>query len=87
MEGINRKLLFFFFFRWKRTSAGVMLDGGKKVLEFVAIQRKDNSQWAIPGVSGKHIFSGTAFLKRNLFSVLHLIVYFIFRVWLNQDKL
>lgn len=35
--------------RWKRTSAGVMLDGGKKVLEFVAIQRKDNSQWAIPG--------------------------------------
>ncbi|KAJ7389832.1 Transient receptor putative cation channel sub M member 2 [Desmophyllum pertusum] len=37
--------------RWKRTSAGVMLDGGKKVLEFVAIQRKDNSQWAIPGVS------------------------------------
>lgn len=39
------------FFRWKRTSAGVMLDGGKKVLEFVAIQRRDNSQWAIPGVS------------------------------------
>ncbi|XP_074622988.1 transient receptor potential cation channel subfamily M member-like 2 isoform X1 [Acropora palmata] len=35
--------------RWKRTSAGVMLDGGKKVLEFVAIQRRDNSQWAIPG--------------------------------------
>lgn len=28
-----------------------MLDGGKKVLEFVAIQRRDNSQWAIPGVS------------------------------------
>ena len=38
------------FFRWKRTSAGLKLDGGKKVLEFVAIQRKDNSQWAIPGV-------------------------------------
>lgn len=35
--------------RWKRTSGGVLLDGGKKVLEFVAIQRKDNSQWAIPG--------------------------------------
>nr|6CO7_A Chain A, Predicted protein [Nematostella vectensis]6CO7_B Chain B, Predicted protein [Nematostella vectensis]6CO7_C Chain C, Predicted protein [Nematostella vectensis]6CO7_D Chain D, Predicted protein [Nematostella vectensis] len=35
--------------RWKRTSAGVMLQGGKKVLEFVAIQRKDNNQWAIPG--------------------------------------
>lgn len=28
-----------------------MLDAGKKVLEFVAIQRRDNSQWAIPGVS------------------------------------
>ena len=27
-----------------------MLEGGKKVLEFVAIQRRDNSQWAIPGV-------------------------------------
>ena len=40
-----------FYSRWKRTSGGVMLDGGKKVLEFVAIQRRDNSQWAIPGVS------------------------------------
>jgi hypothetical protein len=27
-----------------------MLEGGKKVLEFVAILRKDNNQWAIPGV-------------------------------------
>ncbi|XP_028517955.1 transient receptor potential cation channel subfamily M member 2 isoform X2 [Exaiptasia diaphana] len=35
--------------RWKRTSAGVMVEGGKKVLEFVAILRKDNNQWAIPG--------------------------------------
>jgi len=39
-----------FYSRWKRTSGGVMLEGGKKVLEFVAIQRRDNSQWAIPGV-------------------------------------
>ena len=37
--------------RWKRNSAGVLTDRGKKVLEFVAIQRKDNDQWAIPGVS------------------------------------
>lgn len=39
------------FCRWKRTSAGVMVENGKKVLEFVAILRKDNNQWAIPGVS------------------------------------
>lgn len=28
-----------------------MLDRGKRVLEFIAIQRRDNQQWAIPGVS------------------------------------
>ena len=47
------------FIRWKRTSGGVLLDGGKKVLEFVAIQRKDNSQWAIPGVSSGLFFSSS----------------------------
>ena len=36
--------------RWKRNSAGVVMSNGKKVLEFVSIQRKDNNQWAIPGV-------------------------------------
>eukprot|EP00794_Sanderia_malayensis_P003487 gene3487-3985_t len=35
--------------RWKRTNSGIMLDKGKRVLEFIAIQRKDNHQWAIPG--------------------------------------
>jgi len=35
--------------RWKRSSSGIVLDKGKRVLEFVAIQRKDNHQWAIPG--------------------------------------
>ena len=38
--------------RWQRGSQGeqVML-GGKPVLEFVAIKRKDTGDWAIPGVS------------------------------------
>ena len=32
------------------TSSGALIENGKKVLEFVAIQRKDNQEWAIPGV-------------------------------------
>ncbi|XP_077993111.1 transient receptor potential cation channel subfamily M member-like 2 [Glandiceps talaboti] len=36
--------------RWKKKFDGSCLEeDGKKVLEFVAIQRKDNQQWAIPG--------------------------------------
>ncbi|XP_072174396.1 transient receptor potential cation channel subfamily M member-like 2 [Diadema setosum] len=36
--------------RWKKTSEGEILqDDGKPVLEFIAIQRVDNQQWAIPG--------------------------------------
>ncbi|XP_033100606.1 transient receptor potential cation channel subfamily M member-like 2 [Anneissia japonica] len=36
--------------RWKKNPDGSpMMDGDKKVLEFIAIQRKDNHQWAIPG--------------------------------------
>ncbi|XP_033624226.1 transient receptor potential cation channel subfamily M member-like 2 isoform X2 [Asterias rubens] len=36
--------------RWKKNSDGVIIeDNGQKVLEFVAVQRKDNQQWAIPG--------------------------------------
>ena len=37
--------------RWKRTSSGIVMDSKKPVLEFVAVQRKDNLQWAIPGVN------------------------------------
>ena len=37
--------------RWKMTTSGALIENGKKVLEFVAIQRKDNQEWAIPGVS------------------------------------
>lgn len=38
--------------RWKRTEAGDIVknpETGKKVLEFVCIQRKDSGEWAIPG--------------------------------------
>lgn len=36
--------------RWKRNERGIVTENDKKVLEFVAIQRRDNHQWAIPGV-------------------------------------
>ena len=38
--------------RWKRDDKGdkVMVEG-KPLLEFVAIKRRDNNEWAIPGVS------------------------------------
>ncbi|RDD39507.1 Transient receptor potential cation channel subfamily M member 2 [Trichoplax sp. H2] len=35
--------------RWKRNVRGIVIENDKKVLEFVAIQRRDNHQWAIPG--------------------------------------
>jgi hypothetical protein len=38
--------------RWVRDSQGaVVLTEGNPQLEFVAIERKDNKEWAIPGVS------------------------------------
>lgn len=38
--------------RWKKTPEGTVMERfGKSVLEFVAIQRRDNLQWALPGVS------------------------------------
>ena len=48
-------ILLQFLNRWKRTADGSIMtdETGKRVLEFVAIQRRDNSQWAIPGVSAK----------------------------------
>ena len=40
-----------FSFRWKRDSSGEKIHkDGKPVLEFVAIQRTDCSEWALPGV-------------------------------------
>ena len=51
-----------FLTRWKRTADGSIMtdETGKRVLEFVAIQRRDNSQWAIPGVGNK-------ILQENIF--------------------
>lgn len=40
------------FHRWKKTTEGTVMERfGKSVLEFVAIQRRDNLQWSLPGVS------------------------------------
>ena len=40
-----------FYIRWKRDAQGNRIQqDGKPVLEFVAIQRKDNNQWSLPGV-------------------------------------
>ena len=43
--------------RWKRDSRGLIIyhrrddeDYSKPVLEFVAIERRDTKQWALPGV-------------------------------------
>lgn len=37
--------------RWKRDAGSKILlnDSGKKILQFVAIQRRDSGEWAIPG--------------------------------------
>jgi len=52
--------------RFKRDSDGnVVKEGGKPVLEFVAIQRRDTKEWAIPGGmvdGGEHV---SATLKRE----------------------
>ena len=38
--------------RWQRDGKGERVTmGGKPVLEFVAIKRKDTGDWAIPGVN------------------------------------
>ena len=37
---------------WKRDETGKILDdtNGRKIMQFVAIQRKDTGEWALPGV-------------------------------------
>ncbi|XP_799116.3 transient receptor potential cation channel subfamily M member-like 2 [Strongylocentrotus purpuratus] len=52
--------------RWKRKPDGdILMDEDKPVLEFIAIQRVDNQQWAIPGgmVEPGHLVGET--LKRE----------------------
>ena len=41
------------FCRWKRNDTGDMVyneDSKKPILQFVSVKRRDNGQWAIPGV-------------------------------------
>ena len=48
--------------RWLRDESGkVVTQEGKPVLEFVSIRRRDNLNWAIPGVSymNRHIVQVT----------------------------
>lgn len=56
--------------RWKRDDIGnVVMKEGKKVLEFVAIFRKDNKLWSIPGVSYSQLQIITLmFLTKELLS-------------------
>lgn len=56
--------------RWKRDDIGnVVMKEGKKVLEFVAIFRKDNKLWSIPGVSCSQLQIITLmFLTKELLS-------------------
>ena len=38
-------------FRWKRDSNDeIVKNGDKPVAQFIAVQRRDNNEWAIPGV-------------------------------------
>ena len=42
--------------RWKRNDNGDVVTSdrtGKKVAQFVSIQRRDTKEWAIPGGNGK----------------------------------
>lgn len=49
---INLNIALLFNLRWKVNSDGKHVqENGKPILEFVAIKRNDNGQWAIPGVS------------------------------------
>ena len=38
--------------RWKRDAQGKLVkdSAGNKILQFVAVKRSDNGQWALPGV-------------------------------------
>ncbi len=55
--------------RWKRDEGGnQLLNNGKPILEFVAIKRRDNGEWAIPGVRG----------PRDLKHLYTYVVYYIF---------
>lgn len=39
--------------RWKRRGNDICIENGRPIMEFIAIQRRDNKEWAIPGVYRK----------------------------------
>jgi hypothetical protein len=47
------KTLFLLYYRWKRDENNEIVIGGdgKPVLQFVSVQRRDNGEWALPGVT------------------------------------
>ena len=47
-------------FRWKRDPAGnVVQKEGCRVAQFIAVQRRDNNEWALPGVSCVSVEGGS----------------------------
>lgn len=57
----------FFIWRWKIDGKGdKVLKNGKPVLEFVAIQRRDTNEWAIPGVSWRLSFCDSPLINMLL---------------------
>jgi hypothetical protein len=68
LHGIDKVLKYFYDFfcnilSWKRDANGAIIyrrmnahDRPKPVLEFVAIQRHDTKQWALPGVNYLYIY-------------------------------
>ena len=47
-------MIHFIFYRWKRKSDGEIAHDettGAPILQFVSVQRRDNGEWALPGVS------------------------------------
>ena len=62
-------------YRWKRDESGKkLLNNGKPILEFVAIKRRDNGNWAIPGVRG----------SKELKHLYMLVVYYIFNFTIRE---
>ena len=52
--------------RWQRDARGKkIMMGGKPVLEFVAIKRKDTGDWAIPGVRNNAALQVTQYCSPN----------------------
>ena len=64
-------------YRWKRDrkTGEIMKVAGKKKLEFLAIQRTDNKEWAIPGVRTSQYMYTLAFVVVLFFFLPFVQVY------------